>query len=436
MILGRIIVKRAIMLITMISLCSIVTLTTSAQRRSSRRASSNVSTNQDEGQREAGRFWRNYIASCGGSNYARKAPGIFVELRGFNIRMDYEPITEADKLNGVQAKGYSRFGASAYRIYSNSAWHTWGNGIPEDMNLTNSVRFQKAGGRWSFRGVGYFNDYARTVSCSDVPGMGGSTRNEVPTNSIQIDDYHNFPIEQFAIWDSNTNESGNRFAQSTTTFINWKIIYTETAFSYRPPQVESYWYKDGEKWSYADSANFSNSGKGQLWTGKGWEEPGHWEVGKYRIKIYVGKKLVTVGAFEIAPDNEFPQDLRFDGLYKTASSNKSDNKSNWLRFYEDGTVLLAIGVPNDIEPYRLGICVSLEREKYAEGCDRFEYRVNRYNLSGNKISFSWPAGSNSVQVDVNGTIGHNILNLNYDLPTAHFTHPNIISTFVSVGRLY
>lgn len=102
--------------------------------------------------------------------------------------MNYDPITEADRLNGVQAKGSSQFTASAHRLYSNSAWHAWGNGIPDDMTLINSVRFQKVSDRWAFQGVGYFNDYAHPVSCPDIPGFRSATKNETPSNSIQIND--------------------------------------------------------------------------------------------------------------------------------------------------------------------------------------------------------------------------------------------------------
>lgn len=237
-------------------------LTTPAQVRGTR------SSGQDEGQREAATFWNKYVASCGGSRYVRKAPGIFVELRGFRIITNYDPITEADRLNGIQAKGSSQFTASAHRFYSNSAWHAWVNGIPEDMTLINSVRFQKASGRWTFHSVGYFNDYAHPVTCSDVPGFRSASRNEVPSNTVQIDDTHVFPIESFTIWESSSNEVANRFGP-TATFIGWKIIYTGTAFNYRPPSVESYWYKDGLQWSYDGSAQFSNVGKGQLWASKG-----------------------------------------------------------------------------------------------------------------------------------------------------------------------
>jgi hypothetical protein len=332
----------------------------------------------------------------------------------------------------VEAKGQSGFTATSHRFYSRSAWHAWGNGMPADMQLTNSVKFQKRRGEWKFYGVGYFNDYAKPVTCSDIPGFETKQKNETPTNTIQISDTHVFPIEYFTIWNSNTNENGSRFAQSTTTFINWKIYYTQTAFDYTPPQTQSYWYKDGVQWSYSDSANFSNASKGQLWTGKGWAEPGKWEIGKYTIKIYVRKQLVKIGTFEIVSDSELPQTLRFDGLYK---SSDSDNKSDYLRFYEDGRVLLGYSIPNNTKLYRLGICVGFNRSKYAEGCGDFGYRQGRYTVSGNNIYFSYDDDSGGVPVSVTGTIGNNMLKLNYDVGPGTL-YNNLTSTFINVGRLY
>lgn len=346
------------------------------------------STVQSEGQREAQRFWSKYVAACGGSYYVRKAQGIFVELRGFHVSFNYDPITEADRLNGLQAKGSSQFTASSHRIYFNSAWHAWGDRIPEDMTLINSVRFQKAGGRWTFHGVGYFNEYAHPVTCSDVPGFRSAAKNEVPSNSVQIDDTHVFPIESFTIWESSSNEVANRFAPSAT-FIGWKIIYTGTAFNYKPPPVESYWYKDGVQWAYEGSAQFSNVGKGQLWASRGWQEPGHWEVGSYTVKIFVRKQLVAVGKFEIVAGDQLPKEILFEGIYK---SDTGRDGTSWFRFYPDGTAV-SLGIPksygdrygDDAALRAASECLTrAEPPVRADGTKLF-WAVGRYTIDGSHI---------------------------------------------------
>jgi hypothetical protein len=320
-----------------------------AQVRSggSPRTSTAVSSSQDEGQRQALRFWDKYVASCGGSHYVRKAPGIFVELKGFQSTMNYEAISQADRLNGVQAKGASRFTATAHRFYSNSRWQQWSDGIPDDMTLINSVRFQKVKGRWSFYGIGYFNDYAKPVSCGDVPGFRSEKLNEVPTNAIQINDTHNFPIQSFTFWDSSTNVTGDKFPRSTTTFINWRIIYTGTAFDYSLPPVQGYWIKDGVPWSEPNVAQFSNVGSGQLWAGKGWAEPGHWEVGSYTVKVYLRKQLIAQRSFAIVPDDALPGEIRSDGFYYRKDS---DGSIWFLKFFDNKRVMeIATSPTNDFQ---------------------------------------------------------------------------------------
>lgn len=392
-----------------------------AQRDASRRTP--PSSGQASGEQEANSFWGNYVASCGNSHYMRKAPGVFVELRGFQVQMRYDALTQADRLNGIQARGVSWIDASAHRFYSNGAWRQWGDGTFPDFTLVNSVRFQKAQGRWSFNGVGYFNDYAKPVSCADVPGYRSAKMNEAPTNSVQIDDYHNFPIRSFIFWDVNTNLVGDKFSQSTTTFVNWKITYTGTAFNYSLPPVESRWYKDGSEWSYADSANFDNISEGHLWHGKGWEEPGHWEPGAYTVKVYLRKQLIAQKSFEIVPDESLPGALRYDGIYYK----KFDNGAYWfLRLLSDGTARdLSAPVSNNFEELLKDAwrCTGndLIRGMYSEStfgyyCKGYNVGEGSFNLRGSQIEFTTQPKFNRADgsITFNGTVTSSALKLSWD----------------------
>jgi hypothetical protein len=395
----------AIRLLALLILISPPTVST-AQRRGSKRAATNVATT---GEQQASRFWSQYIASCGGSHYARKAPGVFVEFRGFRIQVDYQPVSDADRLNGVQAKGISRFSASAHRHYSRSSWHEWDEGIPQDMQLTNSVRFQKRNGQWSFSGVGYFNDFAKTVTCSDVPGFRNPKMRETATNAVQITDHHNFPIKSFIFWDTNTNIVGDRFPQSTTTFINWKITYSGTAFSYTLPPVESRWFKEGAEWSYASSANFDNVSEGHLWHGKGWADAGHWEIGSYTVKVYLRKQLIAEKSFEIVRDDALPGNVRFDGLYYQ----RFQDGSYWFfRFFENGMVR-DLGGPlrNSFEALLKDAwgCTNdfmLRYYNFDSYCKEFNMGQGSFTLAGNQITFSTQSKFHRREgrIDFNGTV--------------------------------
>lgn len=357
--------KRALTLLFTLIVSLLLPVTLYAQRRGSGRPTAASSSSAEQ---EAAKFWSRYVPSCGGSHYLRKAPRIFVELRGFSIQVRYAPITEAERLNGVEAKGQSWFEASAYRTYSNSAWHAWGNGLPDDVNLTNKVNFQKSRGRWNFYGTGYFSDYARTVTCSDVPGFSSRTANESPTNTMLIDDTHEFPIKSFTFWDANTNEVGTRFSQSLTTAINWQITYEDTAFFYQLPPVESYWYKDGQQWAYDATSHRQGGGYGVINDGRGWDEPGHWEAGKYTVKLYLRKKLIAVKQFEIVPDDQLPKQLRFDGFYRQ----DGPVSSGWFRFYEDGSYLFVRAPAHYTDLGRIAAALSSVRDKYVGGWDELE----------------------------------------------------------------
>lgn len=388
----------------------------------------------NDGDQAAAKFCSTYVASCGGAHYVRKAPGIFVELRGFRITTSYDSLTAADRLNGIQSKGSSRFNALTHRVYSNGRWHEWRDGIPEDMQLINSVRFQRARGQWSFIKLGYFANLANPVTCGDVPGFRNPAAKEVATNTIQIDDYHNFPIQNFFFWESSSNEIAERFPKSVATFINWKLEYTGTAFSYKPPPVEAIWFKDGVKWG-SQSANFSNVSKGQFWAGKGWEEPGQWETGKYTVKIYVRQQLVRVGEFEIVADEKLPALLRYDdeGIYSVEEERLP--YKIWFRFSRDGTVVYlympktegdpsGFGCPNTLGESSLAraqVCLKTDKIWGSNNCDRCNTRmVGTYAVNGSQINITLNElsytpkelrGKEGTFDNFTGTIEHNRLSL-------------------------
>jgi hypothetical protein len=390
-------------------------------------------SNQDEGQREALKFWSNYIAACGGSHYVKQTYAVFFELRGFRINMRYDPITEADRLNGIQAKGVSSYTATAHRVYEKGAWHEWGDSIPQGLNLVNAVRFQKARGRWNFQPVGYFDQFAQRVNCSEVPGHRSASFYETPTNAIDINDNLRMPIQQFFFWDSNTNIIGDKFPQSLTGFVSWKIIYGGTAFDYSLSPVVSRWYRDNVQVFETTSARLYNGNPAALWTGVGWQEPGKWEIGAYLVRIFVRGRLVKTAQFQIAPDAEFSPELRFDGLYRSPLGNT--DKYDWLRFYPDGTVLLGVGLPTTAD---LGVCVSMQRTKFAAGCEQYSYRTGTYRITNNNISFSFSErdGSRGAPVDVTGRVGAYVLTLNYDVGRGAAIYRDHQETFLRLDRMY
>lgn len=357
-----------------------------AQRRVNRRAPT-ANSGHPTGEQEAARFWRNYVAACNGSYYVKKTPSVFVELRGFNIRMRYDPITEADKLNGVEAKGKSWFEASAYRIYSKAQWHQWGNGMPDDMTLVNWVMFKKVRGRWSFYNEAYFRQFANSITCSDLPGHGGLGGNSTPTNSIALTDNHHFPITNFTFWNRENNEKGSRFLQYNTNVLNWVISTQGTAFFYSLNNINYYWYKDGKVVSSGKEVSIDSS-EGKIWGGAA----RNWEAGIYTVKVYQDGRLIATGNFEIIADRTTPNisntraGLRFGGLYRLNAETVDPNNKRiiWLRFYRKGTVLL---LSTDYSFNLRDVADCFESGSTCHNVSRWIYD-GKYSISGDAIYFT------------------------------------------------
>ena len=122
---------------------------------------------EDEGQREAEKFWKPYAPTCSGITYMKSGKQGYIEMNGFRITAEYDPITQADRLNGIEAKGTSRIKSDTYRSFYDSKWHEWKNGSP--TNLGRVAHFQRFKGQWKFEGGAYFNEFALTMNCSEVP---------------------------------------------------------------------------------------------------------------------------------------------------------------------------------------------------------------------------------------------------------------------------
>jgi hypothetical protein len=120
----------------------------------------------DEGYREAEKFWAKYAPTCGGVTYMKTSKRGFVELNGFRITMEYAPITQADQLNGIEAQGISRIQADTRRAFYDSKWHEWEDGSP---SIGTVAHFKRSKGQWKFVGGAYFNDFAHTMDCSEIP---------------------------------------------------------------------------------------------------------------------------------------------------------------------------------------------------------------------------------------------------------------------------
>jgi hypothetical protein len=76
--------------------------------------------------------------------------------------------------------------------------------------------------------------------------------------------------------------------------------------SHKPQVFGRYYYPDGTLFGEAKvnvdiPSDWENA---DLWTGWGWDEPGKWTIGTYRLEILFGNTKVGEGRFTIYDDRK------------------------------------------------------------------------------------------------------------------------------------
>ena len=82
-----------------------------------------------EAQTEAEKFWDTKITKCGNSYFtSTKWDKEIIELKDVSYELLTEPISQSDKLNGIEFNGTTILIASSRRIYRHNQWGDWGEG--------------------------------------------------------------------------------------------------------------------------------------------------------------------------------------------------------------------------------------------------------------------------------------------------------------------
>ena len=141
--------------------------------------------NRAEAERMARNWWNAAVTKCGDSYYMNgtyvNSAGInttrrnvLYHFRTSNFSVTETPLTQADRLNGIEWQGVVEIPVSAYRYYDyqERSWYGWFNGQPprregavylSDIPPTLGTSIVKRRGRWDI-GSGY-----RKPSCSEIP---------------------------------------------------------------------------------------------------------------------------------------------------------------------------------------------------------------------------------------------------------------------------
>jgi hypothetical protein len=137
----------------------------------------------NEAKQQIANHWNRRFLTCGdvmvlgggpGSGNGYEFPGWFVEMKGGGFTINSSPLSEADKLNGVEWDGISEFHASVSRVFTpGHGWGDWTQGLTSQNGVT-VVEARKAKGQWTLRsgvpGVMLSSEKRNTIhSCSEVP---------------------------------------------------------------------------------------------------------------------------------------------------------------------------------------------------------------------------------------------------------------------------
>jgi len=146
-------------------------------KESTPQSKAKVSAENDETRTEVGRAWDHYFIVCGDSFYADYAiphhneQKPYCQFRTVSIVYEDAPLSEPDRLNGIERKVVSRLRSVATRCYKEypqrnpDGWDEWFDGTQLTMDLT------KKNGAWDheMRFNMSIPNRDPKFQCSDIP---------------------------------------------------------------------------------------------------------------------------------------------------------------------------------------------------------------------------------------------------------------------------
>jgi probable HAF family extracellular repeat protein len=152
-------------------------------------------------------------------------------------------------------------------------------------------------------GEGTYNGRKRAFLLTpvDLPGRSGAT-GYIPSLQARVtafrffeSAYHAMPPEQRVY--------NQRFVRTTSRFIHWELRLEHPAPGRRLPfTIEQFWYlADGRLFSRQRLPRFLDADwiSSEHHHSYGWNEPGRWHAGAYRVEVYIAGTKVASGSFEI-----------------------------------------------------------------------------------------------------------------------------------------
>ena len=121
-------------------------------------------------------FSKRLITKCGNDLYSylgiKNQPaleGVIVELKGLSAEVKSQPLSNADKLNGVEWKGSGNIRQEAWRMYhEKTGWSSWQS---PPLNESGRLFLDKKKGRWIVIPNGSLEEimsFAKPIACEKL----------------------------------------------------------------------------------------------------------------------------------------------------------------------------------------------------------------------------------------------------------------------------
>jgi len=292
-------------------------------------------------------FWDPRIIKCNGNYYFRSStPGLgstFVfecrRLTKFSVNgTTHYPrqLSEADQLNGVDPlpiewEGGIKIEFETCRQSESGNGRVPGWGQWYDKKSIDNQWIKKVKGTWQIAAsahIGNDNDRALPFDCSSIESYltGGTSTSgrpagsvpdaEVPSNIVQVQGtkakVRGVVFAEFSGQKGDDKRNrGTRFARSEARYIRWDLfaVFESKFDEVVENDLKAVWFKVNADGSLKQRSEQQGGQSGMLqdpnhpwiyfFNNTGWNKPGNWETGHWKVKIYQHDVLVATGEFEI-----------------------------------------------------------------------------------------------------------------------------------------
>lgn len=140
-----------------------------------------------------------------------------------------------------------------------------------------------------------------TATPEATPEVGPPTWN-IPSINAKVTDLRFFETG----YDQTPHDQrvySRKFPKSEARYICWELNLSYSRMEYNVSLVvrPAYYRQDGTQFAEQTKQMIIQQGSSSSWYsyGRGWREPGNWNVGTYRVDLFVDDQKVATGTFEI-----------------------------------------------------------------------------------------------------------------------------------------